>query len=136
MQLTAEEKYAIEFHLGWVMDTQVINVTGIIVDHNVVGMLRRNIENCPEGKVPRTREVLCECEKILNELKGARRRLGVRRLDEAEFDSEQQILGLEREYQRWTDILSDMYGGHKNAFSSLHNRIGNTATGGLMEPYA
>lgn len=136
MPLTDEEKHSIEFHLGWVQDTQVLNVTGLIVDHNIVGMLRRNIENCAENKVARTRQVLCECESILKELSAARRRLGVLQMDEAKFDPDKLIMGLETEYQRWTDILSDMFGGHKNAHSSLHNRIGNTATGGLQEPYA
>lgn len=133
MPLTDNEKIRIQFHLCWTPYSQVLNVTGIVVDHNVVTMLRRNLEDCPESALTTVRECLCECEKILGQIKEARDRFGVSEVDGIKLNSEKQMQLLNDEYNRWRKALADLFGGHINLWSTLNEQLG--VSGGLRENY-
>lgn len=134
MALTEDEKVRIEYHLCWTSFSQVLNVTGVVVDHQVVTMLRRNMNEAPEKSLPKIRECLCECEKIEGEIKSARKRFGVKEVDGAKFDAREQMDLLDNEYNRWRKHLADCLGGHINLWSLLNEQLG-VATG-LRENYA
>ena len=134
MPLTEHEKIRIQFHLCWTPYSQVINVTGRVVDHQIVTMLRRNMEECPEAALSTVRECLCECEKILGQLKAARERFGVSEVEGIKLDSSTQMRLLDDEYNRWRKALADLFGGHINLWSLLNEQLG--VSGGLMERYA
>lgn len=133
MPLTDTEKHSIEYHLGWVQDTQVLVMSGNVTEHNVVSLLRANIERTTEDKVYRVREALCECQRVQDELKAIRKRFGVKKVGDTELDNYEAVMQLENEYTRWTDKLADMYGGHKNAYSLEHQRL--TGAAGVTESY-
>lgn len=132
-ELTDTEKHSIEYHLGWVQDEQVLLMSGNPVDHQIVSLLRSNINKTPANKVYRVREALCECQKIQDQLKAIRERFGVTQVGNTTLDNREAIELLENEYTRWTDKLADMYGGHKNAYSLEHQRMG--GAGVIMESY-
>ncbi len=132
--LTPTEKHSIEYHLGWVQDTQVLAMSGNVTVHQVLSLLRSNIEKTTPDKVYRVREALCECQKVQDQLKGIRERFGVTQVGNTSLDNREAIELLENEYTRWTDKLADMYGGHKNAYSAEHQRIGGIPSG-IMESY-
>jgi hypothetical protein len=134
MPLTDDEKVRIQFHLCWTAFNQVLNVSGIVVDHQVVSMLRRNMDEAPEGALPKIRECLCECEKIQGEMKSARKRFGVKEVDGARFDAREHMMLLDDEYNRWRKHLADCLGGHINLWSLLNEQLG--VAGGLRENYA
>ena len=131
--LTEKEKHDIEFHLGWVMDQQVLLMSGNVVDHQIVSLLRSNVNQCPVFKVERVREALCECQKVLDQMKAVRSKFGLTNSGDVSYDAQQAVQLLEDEYTRWTDILADMFGGHKNAYSRHHQRL--TPMQGLRESY-
>lgn len=134
MALTDDEKVRIQFHLCWTAFNQVLNVTGIVVDHNIVTMLRRNMEEAPDGALPTIRRCLCECEKILDQISAARERFGVKKMDGIELDAREQMMLLDDEYNRWRKHLADCLGGHINLWSLLNEHLG--VSGGLQEMYA
>jgi len=135
MPLTDDEKGKIAWHLGWTEYPQVLNVSGIVVDHNIVTMLRRNIEECPESAIGRVRRCLCECDKIIDQISAAREKFGVKQVDGIVLDASEQMRLLDDEYNRWRYHLADMFGGHINLWSFLNrNRLGTVS--GLQECYA
>jgi len=134
-QLTDDEKGKIAWHLGWTEYPQVLNVSGIVVDHNIVTMLRRNIEECPDSALGRVRRCLCECDKIIDQISAAREKFGVKQVDGIVLDASEQMRLLDDEYNRWRYHLADMFGGHINLWSFLNrNRLGTVS--GLQECYA
>ena len=133
MPLNDDEKVRIQFHLCWTPYSQVINVSGIVVEHNVVTMLRRNMDDAPEAAMATIRECLCECEKVLVQIKAARDRFGVSQIGEIKLDSQQMMMLLNDEYNRWRKALADLFGGHINLWSLLNQQLG--VTGGLQECY-
>jgi len=94
-QLTDDEKGKIAWHLGWTEYPQVLNVSGIVVDHNIVTMLRRNIEECPDSALGRVRRCLCECDKIIDQISAAREKFGVKQVDGIVLDASEQMRLLE-----------------------------------------
>ena len=133
MPLTETEKHSIEYHLGWVQDQQVLVMSGNLTVHQVLSMLRANIDRTTEDKVYRVREALCECQRVQDELKAVRKRFGVKAVGSTALDNREAVELLENEYTRWTDKLADMYGGHKNAYSLEHQRL--TGAPGIVESY-
>jgi len=132
--LSDDEKIRIQFHLCFTPYSQVINVSGIAVDHNIVSMLRRNMDTCPEGALATVRECLCECEKILAQIKAARDRFGVSEVDGIKLNTTEQMVLLNDEYNRWRKAMADIFGGHINLWSLLNEQLG--VGGGLRENYA
>lgn len=133
MPLTDTEKHSIEYHLGWVQDDQVLIMSGNLVAHQIVSMLRANILRTPEHKVYRVREALCECQKIQDQLKDVRGKFGAVRLGDIEYDAEKAVQLLDNEYLRWTRKLADIYGGHENLYSRERQQLGGGAP--MMESY-
>ena len=133
MPLTDTEKHSIEYHLGFVQDQQVLVMSGNLTWHQVISMLRANIDRTTEDKVYRVREALCECQKVQDQLKAVRERFGVKKVGDTELDNREAIELLDNEYTRWTDKLADMYGGIKNAYSLEHQRL--TGAPGVVESY-
>lgn len=133
MPLTDTEKHSIEYHLGWVQDTQVLAMQGNVTEHEIISMLRANIERTTEDKVYRVREALCECQRVQDELKAVRKRFGVKAVGSTALDNREAVELLENEYTRWTDKLADMYGGHKNPYSREHQQL--TGASGVVESY-
>jgi len=133
MPLTETEKHSIEYHLGWVQDEQVLAMNGNLVEHQIVSLLRANINNCTETKVYRVREALCECQKIQDQLKDVRGKFGAVRIGDITFDAEKAVQLLDAEYLRWTRKLADMFGGHENLYSRERQQLGGGT--GMMESY-
>lgn len=100
MPLTDTEKHSIEYHLGFVQDQQVLVMSGNLTWHQVISMLRANIDRTTEDKVYRVREALCECQKVQDQLKAVRERFGVKRVGDTELDNREAIELLENEYTR------------------------------------
>jgi len=136
MALTDAEKGQIAQHLGWTTYPQTISVTGIPVYHQIVSMLRINLEEFPDddGLLQRVRRVLCECNTILDQRSAARKRFGVESIGEVSLNGEKQIDLLDREYNYWRYMLADFFGGHINLFSLMNAHLGTPA--GVVEYFA
>lgn len=133
MPLTETEKHSIEYHLGWVQDQQVLAMQGNVVEHEIISMLRRNVNACTEDKVYRVREALCECQKVQDQIKAARSKFGVQKIGDITYSSREAIELLNDEYLRWTRKLADIFGGHENLYSRERQQLG--GGGGMMESY-
>lgn len=133
MPLTDTEKHSIEYHLGWVQDSQALLLNGNVVAHQIISLLRHNIERTEENKVYRVREALCECQKIQDSLKEVRGKFGAVRIGDIEYDAEKAVQLLDNEYLRWTRKLADMYGGHENLYSRERQQLGGGT--GMTESY-
>ena len=133
MPLTETEKHSIEYHLGGVQDQQVLVMSGNIVEHQIISMLRANIIRTSEDKVYRVREALCECQKIQDQLKEVRGKFGAVKIGDITFDAEKAVQLLDNEYLRWTRKLADIYGGHENLYSRERQQLG--GGGPMMESY-
>lgn len=137
MALTDAEKGQIAQHLGWTTYPQTISVTGIPVYHQIVSMLRINLERFPADQpdlLVRVRRVLCECNTILDQRSAARRRFGVEQIGEVHLDAAKQMQLLDDEYNYWRYTLGDFFGGHVNYFSLMNAHLGTSS--GVAENYA
>jgi len=133
MPLTDTEKHSIEYHLGWVQDEQALLLSGNVVAHQIISLLRHNIQRTAESKVYRVREALCECQKIQDQLKEVRGKFGAVRIGDIEYNAREAVEMLDYEYLRWTRKLADMYGGHENLYSRERQQLGGGA--GMQESY-
>lgn len=133
MPLTDTEQHSIEYHLGWVQDAQALLLSGNVVAHQIISLLRHNIQRTEENKVYRVREALCECQKIQDQLKEVRGKFGAVRLGDIEYNAREAVEMLDYEYLRWTRKLADMYGGHENLYSRERQQLGGGA--GMTESY-
>lgn len=129
MALTPTEKAAIQIHLGWVLNPTVLLVNGNVVNHQIVSLLRSLIEKTPEDQEFFVREALCELQRIQNERKGLRKRVGILQSGDVKLDTPGGFLTLDDEFSHWARRLADIYGQHSNAYSQLLAKVGaNTPT--------
>lgn len=134
MALTPTEQAAIQIHLGWVLNPTVLLVNGNIVDHQIISLLRSLVHDTPEAAEFFVREALCELQRINNERKALRARVGITQAGNVKFDTPQGFMTLDDEFSYWARRLADIYGSHSNEYSRLLQRVG-AAGGGLQESF-
>ena len=125
MALTAEEMVDIEYHLGWVLQQQVLLANGNIVAHQVTSLLRTLVHDTATKHEYRIREALCELQKCQDEKKALRQNAGIQQAGDVKINVADGLAILDEEYKGWANKLADIYGGHKNMYSLFHQQIGN-----------
>ena len=129
MALTPTEQAAIQIHLGWVLNPTVLLVNGNVVNHQITSLLRKLVNDTPEEQEWFVREALCELQRIQDERKALRKRIGIVASGDVKLDTPGGFMSLDDEFSHWARLLADIYGQHSNAYSMLLSKVGaNTPT--------